>query len=71
MATKFSTTRRKQWKVLAVGPTPIKAATENFVIDGLGSEAVIGKETMEALHARCKEFNYEMDSVMDLSSDVS
>ena len=26
---------------------------------------------MEALHIRCKEFNYEMDSVMNLSSDVS
>lgn len=54
-----------------MGPTPIKGATENFVVEGLGTQSLVQKETMEALHARCKEFNYEMDSVMNLSSDVS
>ena len=31
----------------------------------------ISQDTLKNLHKQCKDFNYEIDSIIDLSSDVS
>jgi|LauGreDrversion4_2_1035121.scaffolds.fasta_scaffold1776104_1 hypothetical protein len=69
VAAKFNRTTFKQWRVLSVGPKAVQKANENFIVSDFSS--IISQDTLKALHKQCKDFNYEIDSILDFSSDVS
>lgn len=54
--------------MFAVGPKAIAKANHNFL---LPDDMSLTPEVMQKLLAEYKEFNYEIDTIFDLSSDVS
>ena len=62
-----------QWKVFTVAPTAYKNATYSFVLkeDFVNKREILSQETLKQLNEEFKAFNYEIDSLIDLSSDVS
>ena len=49
----------------------MKNATFDFVIPEMNEKINIEPETLTNLHAAFKDFSYEVDAVIDLSSDIS
>ena len=67
VAQRFAGTTFKKWRVFAIGPEKVQKASYNFNID---FSATIPKATMEDLHKEFEDFTYEVDSIIDLSSDA-
>ncbi len=67
MAQKFAGTTFNKWRVFAIGSEKVSKASYNFNID---LSKTIPATTMETLHKEFNDFTYEVDSIIDLSSDI-
>ena len=67
VAKKFGGTKIRKWRVFAIGPEKIDNASYNFKID---LSTTIPKNTMESLRKEFIDFTYEVDTIIDLSSEI-
>jgi len=65
---KFAGTTFKRWRVFAIAPEKVDKAEHTFIVD---TSATIPANVMESLHNEYLNFSYEVDSIVDLSSDLS
>ena len=54
-----------------MAPQEFPKATKSFVIPEMNKEVAIPRDTLTRLHKEYEDFSFEVDSIIDLSSDVS